>query len=258
MSAIAQARRAFGGRGFGRLLRSELRLLMREPLMFFWAVVFPLGLLIVLGLAGGDKHEKALGGLTLIEVETPIVMMFTLTLLALSAMSATIASYRDKGYLRRLSTTPVGAMRLLAAQLTLILGIAACVVVLMLLVSHFAFQVPLPQDFGGFILTMLLVGCAMAALGLFIAAVAGSQRIAGAAGSLLFFPLMFFAGLWVPQQQMGATLRSISHYTPLGAAVPAIENTTSGAWAGTGHLVVLLVWAVVFSRLAIRFFRWEQ
>ena len=59
---------------------------------------------------------------------------------------------------------------------------------------------------------------------------APTQRIAAAIGSLLFFPLMFFAGLWVPQAAMGAGLRDISHYTPLGAAVPAVQNAIAGHW----------------------------
>ncbi len=260
MSAIAsfgQVRADGSGRGFKRLLQTELRLLLREPMLVFWAVVFPVVLLVVLGLAS-NKPIKSLGGLKLIQVETPIVMMFTLTLLALSAMPSTLAGYRDKGYLKRLSTTPIGAMRLLAAQLALILGIAACVVVLMLLVSHLAFNVSWPQAFPAFILTMMLIGFAMAAIGLFISAVASSQRVAAAIGSILFFPMMFFAGLWVPQQEMGVTLRDVSHFTPLGAAVPAIENTFAGHWAGTTHLLVLLAYGLIFSRLAVRFFRWER
>ena len=67
-------------------------------------------------------------------------MTFTLTLLALSAMPATLASYRDKGYLKRLSTTPVGALRLLAAQLALVVGLSISVVVLIMLVVALRLQ----------------------------------------------------------------------------------------------------------------------
>ena len=80
----------------------------------------------------------------------------------------------------------------------------------------------------------------------------------GAIGGILFFPLMFFAGLWVPQQQMGATLRSISQYTPLGAAVPSIINSDFGHWPGTTHLLVLAGYTVIMLRIAVRFFRWDR
>jgi ABC-2 type transport system permease protein len=244
--------------GFWRLVFTEFKLLMREPLLMFWALVFPVGLLIVLGSLVPDKPEHSLGGLRFIVAYTPVLMLFTLTLLAMSAMPSTLASYRDKGYLKRLATTPVGAPRLLAAQLVLVLGLSVCLVALIVLVSHFAFNVPLPSQFAGFVLSILLTIGAVASLGLLVAALAPSQRVAGAAGSLLFFPLMFFAGLWVPQQEMGHTLRTISQYTPLGAAVPSIQSAEAGNWPSATHLIVLAVYTVVLCRIAIRLFRWDR
>jgi ABC-2 type transport system permease protein len=245
-------------RGFRRLLATELKLFAREPMLLFWGLVFPVGLLVVLGLAGGDKPQKALGGVKLIVAYTPVVMLFVVTILSLSALPAALASYRDKGYLRRLSTTPIGAVRLLAAQVILNFGLAAVAVILVALVSHFAFSVALPQQLGGFVLALALTLAAMLSLGTLVAAVAPTQRIAAAVGSLLFFPLMFFAGLWVPQAEMGATLRDISHYSPLGAAVPALQNAIAGHWPGTVHLLVLAGYAVVLSAAAARLFRWER
>jgi ABC-2 type transport system permease protein len=262
MSAIAATTTAVPARsrprGFRRLLATELKLYAREPMLLFWGLVFPVGLLVVLGLAGGDKPQRSLGNIKLIVAYTPVVMLFVVTILSLSALPAALASYRDKGYLRRLSTTPIGAVRLLAAQVILNFGLAAAAVILVALVSHFAFSVALPQQLGGFVLALALTLAAMLSLGTLVAAVAPTQRIAAAAGSLLFFPLMFFAGLWVPQAEMGTTLRDISHYSPLGAAVPALQNAIAGHWPGTVHLLVLAGYAVVLSAAAARLFRWER
>jgi len=258
MTAIAAAPSRTRPRGLQRLLATELKLSMREPLLLFWGLAFPVGLLIVLGIAGPKKPQHSLGGVKLIVAYTPIVMVFTLTILALSALPAALASYRDKGYLRRLSTTPIGAVRLLAAQIIINFALAASAVILIALVSHFAFSVALPRQLGGFLLAIVLTMGAMLSLGTLIAAVSPTQRIAAAAGSLLFFPLMFFAGLWVPQAEMGAGLRDVSHYTPLGAAVPAVQNAIAGNWPGTVHLLVLAAYAVVLCALAARLFRWER
>jgi ABC-2 type transport system permease protein len=211
-----------------------------------------------MGLAGSGKPDKSLGGLRLIVVYTPTVIMFTLTILAISALPAALASYRDKGYLRRLSTTPVGAVRLLAAQITIVVGLAGTMVVLVLAVARIAFTVPLPGEIGGFVLAIALVAAAMISLGTLVAAVAPTQRLASIIGSLLFFPLMFFAGLWVPQATMGHTLRTISHYTPLGAGDPAVQNAIVGHWPGTTNLLVLAGYTLVLCLAAARFFRWER
>jgi ABC-2 type transport system permease protein len=246
------------GRGFGRLALTEFKLLAREPMLIFWALIFPIALLVVLGVSTGNKPQKDLGGLRFIVVYTPILMLFTLTLLALSALPSTLASYRDKGYLKRLSTTPVGAVRLLAAQVLIVIGLSVALITLIVAVSRIAFNVPLPGQFLGFVVAIFLTMCMMASLGMLIAALAPTQRVAGAVGSILFFPLMFFAGLGVPQQEMGHFLRTISQYTPLGAAVPAITNSDFGRWAGTTHLIVLAAYTVVLSRIAIRYFRWDR
>jgi ABC-2 type transport system permease protein len=243
--------------GFPSLVRVELKLLAREPMALFWSLIFPLVLLVVIGSSTSDKPKASLGGLRFIVVYTPVLMTFTLTLMAVSSMPATLVSYRDKGYLKRLSTTPIGAARLLGAQLVIVAGLSIGVVILIMLVSHFAFNVPLPSEVIGFILSILLTMSAVASLGLLIASLASTPRVAGAIGSILFFPLMFFAGLWVPQAQMSAPLRAISQYTPLGAAVPSIMNSNFGNWPGTTHLLVLAGYTLIMLRIASRFFRWD-
>ncbi len=243
---------------FRRLLLTELRLFLREPMLVFWGLVFPVALLVILGAASSGKPDKALGGLRLIVVYTPVVILFTLTMTSISALPAALSSYRDKGYLRRLSTTPVGAVRLLAAQLVITLTLTVCVVILLLVVARLAFSVAFPQAPLSFALAILLVAAAMLSLGTLIAAVAPTQRMAGVIGSLLFFPLMFFAGLWVPQAAMSPALRTISRFTPLGAGDPALQSAIAGQWPGTGHILVLLAYVAILCTAAARLFRWER
>jgi ABC-2 type transport system permease protein len=239
------------------LSRTELKLFLREPLALFWGVALPIVLLVVLGIASGDHHEKAYGGLRFIDVYVPVLMVFVLAILSLQALPQVLTSYRDRGYLRRLSTTPVGPVRLLAVQLALNLAIAVLAMLVIATIAKLAFSVALPHELAGFVVTIAFAGLAMLAIGLLVAAVASNSRYAGLIGSLLFFPMMFFAGLWVPQAQMGHTLREIGHLTPLGAAVAAVQQTMAGQWPSAAHLVVLAVYAVVLAPVAVRLFRWE-
>jgi len=52
-------------------------------------------------------------------------------------------------------------------------------------------------------------------------------------------------------------LRHISNFTPLGAAVQSLGETTSGAWPHPLLIIVLAAWAVAGSVAAARLFRWE-
>jgi ABC-2 type transport system permease protein len=238
------------------LIRTETLLLVREVVPLLWGVGFPMALLAVMG-SFSRGPDKSLGGITLVAAYEPVLIAFTLATFALQGLPTVLAGYRERGILRRLNATPVGAARLLAAQLTVNLTIALISTAGILIVGDAAFGVPLPGQPAGFVLALLLAAAAMLTLGLFIASVARSGRVAGAAGTMVFLPLMFFAGLWIPRALMPATLRGIGDRTPLGAAVAALHDSMAGQWPSAGGLAVLAGYAVVFGVLAWRLFRWE-
>jgi ABC-2 type transport system permease protein len=241
---------------FSALLRTEAKLLVREPILLFWGVAFPLVLLTVMGLAG-DKPQPDLGGMTLVQTYVPVLVAFTFTILGVSALPTALANYRERGVLRRLATTPARPVWLLGAQLATNSAIAALTAALILALARIAFGVPLPHLPLAFALAVVLAAAALLSIGLLIAAVAPRARVAGAVGTMLFFPLMFFAGLWAPRATMGDTLRGIGDYTPLGAAVQALQDATAGAWPDARQLLVMLAYAGLSALAAIRLFRWQ-
>ncbi len=238
------------------LLATETKLLLREPAAIFWGLVFPLVLTIAFGVASsGSRPDPKLGGLRIVDVYVPTMMAFVMTVLSLQALPAAFANYREKGVLRRMSTTPVSPVRLLGADVAV--NVTMIAIALIALTARIAFNVTLPRQGLGFVLALALGALATIGLGAIVASIAWSSRAAGAIGALLFFPLMFFAGLWVPRQSMGHGLRQVGDYTPLGATVAAIQDTMGGQWPHAGHLVVLAVYALVLPVAATKLFRWE-
>ena len=63
--------------------------------------------------------------------------------------------------------------------------------------------------------------------------------------------------LWLPRAIMPAVLQDISNYTPLGAAVEAIQDSVQTGFPPAAPLLVLAGYTLVFAFLAHRFFRWE-
>jgi ABC-2 type transport system permease protein len=68
---------------------------------------------------------------------------------------------------------------------------------------------------------------------------------------------MFFAGLFFPIPVMPAFLRHLSHATPLGAAVQALQDAWLGHWPHPLQLITMAVWAVGCAVAATLLFRWE-
>jgi ABC-2 type transport system permease protein len=238
------------------LIRTELRLFLREPLVVFFAVAFPALLVGILGSVPGFRDpQQGIGGLRVVDLYTTISVTLVLAMLALQFTPAVLATYREKGILRRLSTTPVPPVLLLAAQLVTSLLVALVAVGLVLTVARLGFQVPVPRV--AFAPAFVVTAAAVFAVGLVIAALAPTGKAANAIGTVLFFPVMFFAGLWVPREAMPAALRHVGDFTPLGAGEQALHDAAAGAWPHPGPVAVLLAYVVVCGLAAARLFRWE-
>ena len=241
-----------------KLTLTETKLFFREPLAVFFAVAFPPILLAILGsVPAFREHNADLGGTRVVDLYAPIVIGLSIATLAFSGLPQILATYREKGILRRMATTPVRPTVVLVAQLLMCLALSVVAVVLVLAVGRIAFDVPLPRQAGGYVLAYVLCVVTALTIGLLVAALAPSGKGAGSIGTILFFPMLFFAGLWFPRESMPEALRRISDFTPLGAGVQSLQDTASGHWPQLLHIAVMLVWTVAAGAIAARKFRWE-
>lgn len=245
-------------RGLYKLTWNELRLFLREPFAVFFAVLFPTLVVLIIGSVPGFREpSKDLGGLRVVDLYVPISIALSLALLALTALPSYLGTYREKGILRRLAVTPVPPARLLVAQLLTNVIMAVVSTTLLVLVSRIVFDVAVPRQILGYVAAFLLAAAALFAIGLLVAALAPNGRAASSIGMVLYFPIMFFAGLWIPRAAMPIALRHVSDFTPLGAAVQALQDTTNGSWPQPLQLAVMAAYVILFGLMAARLFRWE-
>jgi ABC-2 type transport system permease protein len=241
-----------------KLACAEFRLLLREPLVVFFAVGFPALLITILGNVPSFREPTPdLGGARVVDLFVGVAVLVVLATLALLHTPTSLATYRERGVLRRLSTTPLPPGRLLVAQLLVHGLIAVPTVAIVLTIGRVAFDVPLPRQVAGYLTALVLVTVALFSIGLFIAAVVPSGKAGNAVGTALYFPLMFFGGLWVPREAMPGWLRSLGDLTPLGAGAHALRDATGGDWPQPWHLLVITAYGVAFGVAAARLFRWE-
>ena len=243
---------------FGKIVLNEARLAWRLPAGLIFGVAVPLLLLIIFGeIPGMHQPQASLGGLTLFPVYVPILISMAIAILALISLPAALVSYRDQGILRRLSTTPVPPSWLLAAQLVINFCIAMTSLLIVIVVGVAAFGLAAPRNPGALVLSIVLSIAALFAIGLSIAAAARSGIAARAIGAGVFYPLLFFAGMWLPRPLMPGVLQGISNFTPLGASVQAMQDSMQGQFPPAEPLLVLAGYALVFGFIAGRFFRWD-
>lgn len=249
--------------GLGRLIATEFRLFTRDYGSLFFVVAFPTVLLFGIGLAVPGMRDPLTDagpwtGLQAIDLMTPTMICVAIATSGLSSFPTYLASYREKGVLRRLSTTPMPPQGILIAQAAvnlcwLMIGSVAAVTMAVLLLD-----VPLPQDWGLLLLTLPLAIGSVFGIGLILGGVMRKASAAGGIGMLIYFPLLFFAGLWTPGPTMPEALQTISTWMPLGGASQAMTS----AWFGlsgfpTEQFISMGLWTVLTCTIAVKVFRWR-
>jgi ABC-2 type transport system permease protein len=243
---------------FGKLLRYEVIYAWRVPVGLLFGIGAPVVTLVILGsIPGVNRPAPPLGGLTYFAVYFPILIVVAISAISLFSLPLHLANYRELGILRRLLTTPVPPSWMLAAQLVVNLALAVLALGILVIAGTAGFGLGAPRAPGGFVLALVLSIAAVFAVGLWISAIARTTGGASGLGNLWLYPLLFFAGLWMPREGMPLLLRRISDWTPSGAAVHALQDSMLGTFPTVQSLLVLVAWALAFGFLAVRFFRWE-
>lgn len=242
-----------------QLTTTEGKLFTRDPAMLFFGLVFPGLLLIMLGTLypGFTDPAPELDGASYLEYYTPVTMALGVATLALMTLPPILGTYRQFGILRRLRTTPVHPARLLGAQVTVHLVVAVLAAGVTLAIATVGFGIDMPALPLWFLLAYVLGAASLFSLGVLVGSRARRTSTAQVLGMALFFPMLLFAGVWVPRSVMPDVLLTISDLTPIGAMVSAMGD----AWAGTAPSMatigVIALWTVGTGLLAVRLFRWE-
>jgi ABC-2 type transport system permease protein len=258
MTFLAPARSRAPRAAFGNIVLNEARLAWRQPAGMIAGTGIALLLLVVFGeIPAFGQSSSSLGGYSAFDVYIPVLMCFSIAIIAFTYLPGPLVSYRELRILRRLSTTPVPAYWLLAAQIIVQTCLMAVTLVLLVTISIVFFGISAPKNPAALVLAVALCMAALFAIGLAIAAVARTSGAARGLMAVALYPMMFFSGLYYPVQLMPAVIQDISHYTPLGAAVQAIGYSWVGHFSPAQPLLVLVGYALVFGYLARRFFRWE-
>jgi ABC-2 type transport system permease protein len=239
-----------------KLTVTETKLYLREPAAVFFTLAFPL-LLLWLNGGSGNRPRAELGGRGVMDVLVPGFVAMVLALAGLTNLPGLLATYRERGILRRLAVTPVSPTTLLAAQLLAHLAVATAGTLLIVAAGTVLFDLNPPRDPGRLLAAYLLGALALLAVGSVLAALAPTARVAEAAGLAVFFPMIFLSGAAVPRESLSAGMRRIGEVLPLTPVVDGLRAAWEGGGPGLLTLAALAAILVVATAVAARTFRWE-
>jgi ABC-2 type transport system permease protein len=237
----------------------ETKLFFREPVGTFFTLAFPLMLLFVFGSIFGNVPVEQLNGQGSVDISVPAYTAMIIGTTGLVGLPITMAAYRENGVLRRLRTTPISPLIVLAAQVIVLFMMTVLGMLLLIiagkLVYHLRFEGNALNVFIGFVLSCL----SFFALGFILAGLMPTARTAQVVGMVLLYPMLFLCGAGYPRELLPETIIKVSSFLPLTYVVTLLR----GLWVGnpwSQHVTEILVLSgmlVLGVLISLKTFRWE-
>lgn len=225
------------------LIATEARLLVRDWTVLVFAFAFPaMVMLILAGVFGsqatvGFSWQNPEHYYVAASVGVPIIA------LTLVGLPVTLASYRERGVLRRLEAFGVTPVQVISAQavvaaalVVLALGVVLAVALPTYGIPQVARPAQLAAGLAAGTLTLVLLGVA-------VGLAAPTARAAQAIGLLAFFPLYLLGGGGPPRGAMTGAMHAISISLP--SPIAGIVDPWLGLSGLDTQLAVLTAWAAV-------------
>lgn len=233
------------------LTRAELRLFRREPFALVFTFAFPL--VVLLAMFGSfSPGDPQFGGASPNDYYLAGYVVIVIAAIGLISLPLHLATYAERGVLRRFDASGVPRTAVLGAQLIVGAVMAAAGSAVLVAVGAVAFGAALPHSPVLVLLAFGLSALAFLSAGMLIARVTRTARAAQAAGMILFFPMWLLSGAGPPPDVMSASMRAVSELLPLTYAVRAVQSPWLGSGADGLALLVLAALLVASGVLAIR------
>ena len=178
----------------------------------------------------------------------------------LAGYSLEIATYREKGILRRIKVSPLSLTSFLAGGIATVLIFALIQTGVLLTLGVLAFGMNLGGNFFYMAFLVILGALSFLALGFLISSLTKNSRSAGMASQAITMPMMFLAGVFFPLEILPGALKVIARTLPLyylGDALREVMINSASLAAVWLDIVVLLGMGLLAFGIAVRFFRWE-
>jgi ABC-2 type transport system permease protein len=227
-----------------RLAATEMKLFVREPLVLTFVFAFPVLTVLVLGGVFDDDDPNFEGALPS-DYYIAAYIGVVIAAIGLVMLPVHLASYRERGVLRRFDVSRYPRWALPAAWILVAMVITLVAVAILLVTGHLVYGLPEPDDLLGVAVGTLLGAFAFISIGIALGMALPSARSAQGLGMLLFFPFFLLGGAGPPPDAMGDPMSSIANVVPLTHVVRSIQEPWLDLGSPTGHLAVLAALAVL-------------
>src|ERR1700722_4689559 len=187
-----------------QLIRAELTLIRRDPLVLTFVFVFPIVTMLIIGGAFGTQPDRAFDFTNPSHWYVASCLTVVIGAIGLVMMPVHLASYRERGVLRWFAVAGFPRWSFALAELVvgLVTTLVACA--LLLAVAAPVYGLPALHDGWRVLLALALGAVCFIGLGVLLGSVLPSARSAQAIGLGLFFPSFLLGAGGPPRSGEGA------------------------------------------------------
>jgi len=247
-------------RGLIKYTWTEMKLFLREPMGAFFTLAFPLMMLFLFGSIYGNEPSAIFNGYGTVDISVPAYTAMIIGTTGILNLTITMATYREKGILRRLRITPVRPQVILIAQVVVMFLMTLAGVLLLVLAGKLVYDLRFDGNALSVALGFTLGSLSFFSLGFVLASVMPNARTAQVVGMVIFYPMLFLSGAGMPLEILPEGVGKISTYLPLTHVVTLLR----GLWTGevwSQHMTevwVLLGVLLAGVLISAKTFRWES
>jgi ABC-2 type transport system permease protein len=227
-----------------RLASTEMKLFVREPVVLTFVFAFPVLTVLVLG-GVFDDNDPAFEGVVPSDYYVAAYVGVVIAAIGLVMLPVHLASYRERGVLRRFDVSHFPRWALPVAWIAVAMIITIVAIAVLLATGYVVYGLPTPDDLLGVLAGTLLGAFAFISIGIALGMALPSARSAQGLGLLLFFPFFLLGGAGPPPEAMGEPMNSISELVPLTHVVRSIQEPWLDLGTPTDHWAVVATLALV-------------
>jgi ABC-2 type transport system permease protein len=237
---------------FGKLVKTELKLMMRDPLVLTFVFAFPVVTMLIIGGAFGTKPNAGFDHANPAHWYVASYLTVVIAAAGLVMLPVHLASYRERGVLRRFAAAGFPRWSFAMAQLIVGLATTAAACALLLLVAWPVYGIPAVHDPWRVAVALPLGAVAFVSIGVLLGTLLPSARSAQAVGLLLFFPSFLLGAGGPPPDVMGSIVKKVADPLPLTLLTNAVREPWLGLGTATSSLIAIAALAVVATVVAAR------
>ena len=236
----------------------EQKLSLRGGDSLIFGIGMPVGVLILIGMIAGNKTVNV-GDYTFLQSAFASLIAVGICASAFMGIPLTIADYRDKKILKHFFVTPCSPMMLLGAVILCHVVIAIVCASLVSLTAVLGFGYKMEGELLLFIVCWFLTLISMFSIGMLLASLCHTVKLANAITSIVYFPMLFLSGATIPFEIFPVGLQKVANYLPLTQGIKLMKAVSLGTNIDgvMTKIIFLIVITMICTIISLKTFRWE-